>query len=1572
MARNPFLLCLALTLLSARQIDAAKPGLCEVETGQSNIILDVEESQGSQVNQPTSPAELPIVGDPFADVTLDLVFPKGKALFILNGKKLQLLQPLDRDIENLSHIVFQLTCTVKSSNKKRTIPVIVRVSDINDNAPVFLNTPYETTVSELTPVGSTIYQSVLARDADAGVNGLMEYFVVAGDGQGLGTDDGVGRNRVNVADGASFFSINLPHQGQVTVSRSLDYERTQRYLVTIVASDRAQNSSERFSSTTTLTVNIKDDDDQDPSFIYKGCTLLDGTCINPEYSASVSSGRLSGILTISPEKIQAIDMDSINAAIVYSFLSGVPSSYRDYFEINPQTGAVKQTHTVDTSVTKQFEIIVKAEEVTEQKRFATAKLHITVKPVDSNPPKIHTTAFEGFVDENAPKGTKVIDDKGVPIRLTVTDADLGPEDPKPSYSFELTTVFFQIDNNGILTVNEEKLDRDPPSPGRFRFQVVARERSGNATSAPMSLTVTLNDVNDNAPQMPLIPPVTIQAGEGKRTVIKVEAVDNDLGENAEITYSIFHVSNNGKQKFKIDPRTGEIDTVGKLNAGEQYSITVQAADNGGKHSQTIVEVTVLPGPNTRSPVFGQSVYEVQVSEGAAINSTVTTITAVDPENDPVTYSIMSGNDLRQFSIGDRTGVLTVIRKLDREDLTRYQLLIKAEDTGGLSSTATVNIKVTDINDKNPEFTDLPYVFRIREGETNMKVGSVHAVDADEGQNAVVYYSVPDDIPFAVDAMTGEVRTKKALDYEKEHEYRFVVTAKDGAPDPRLATATVTVQVIDVDDELPTFHLLSYEAQVPENVPDYMVIQVKADDPDTNQKITYVIKQGPTDLFSINSQTGIIRTLRGLDYERETQYILVVGTLENRGIQPGDTTRVIINVQDRNDIPPVFTAVPRPVTLDDDVPIGTTVTTLIATDSDGTPPGNKVRYELVGRNKATKYFQIDSDTGVIQVRDDLRKEALNEYQIDVKAYDLGEPQLNSMTSVPVFVRRVATVAPDTGIGFADDSHTVEVLENATSNTLIKTLAIVNSRAHQDIVPLKCSITEGNNEGLFYVNVTEDKNCEVRLAKGNLDHEKKHEYQIRLKLETLSGLINPVKSTALVKIQVVDVNDNNPEFIFPVPNNQLTHGKYFGAISKDSKIGTSVLQVKAEDKDSGRFGKLEYKIIPNRTGSDFFTIDSGTIKSKRPFNSVEPNHLPFKFNVEARDNPNSTQNSNAEQVPVVINLIDNSHRMILVINGRNPEAIQHEQSKVIKDIEDNSHLIIGIEKVESKHYLGDNSTLEVDNTGTDIWFYAIDPQNETILERNSKRVRRFILDKGAMNNITRDVTGDILPATAIEIHGPLIETKIQKAVAISWDVFPYALIVIACVILVLGIAGIVYICISWSRYKAYKERMQRMYVVPRYDPVFVEPNLKEYETQVLQMSVPLDDSDSYNDLQLDFSSKNHAFSMDNVSYITKENGESIGQQSPVSSDAATTARASSIIGGTHMRNESDHNNLMGHDPPLIPVTNPMYQRSSEDEMGHIHMNASATNENVTFREKKDYSHLGFTYLGDKSPVETTTEL
>jgi protocadherin-15 len=256
---------------------------------------------------------------------------------------------------------------------------------------------------------------------------------------------------------------------------------------------------------------------------------------------------------------------------------------------------------------------------------------------------------------------------------------------------------------------------------------------------------------------------------------------------------------------------------------------------------------------------------------------------------------------------------------------------------------------------------------------------------------------------------------------------------------------------------------------------------------------------------------------------------------------------------------------------------------------------------------------------------------------------------------------------------------------------------------------------------------------------------------------------------------------------------------------------------------------------------------------------------------------------------------------------------------------------VEKLATREFIGGNGTLESDPAGTDVWFYVIDPETDTILSRNSSLVKRSIFDKAAMDNITFDITGQI-QNTAFNIHEPIILHKVKTASIASFngEVFPYALIIIACIIFVLGIVGIIYICVSWSKYKSYKDQMQRQYVVPasptRYDTVYVEPNLKEYETQVLQMCVPVDEQDDYNDLHLDFSNKNHAFSLDNVSYISKDNnlkkyGKEVvplglfgltgvlGQQSPVSSESATTVRASSV-GDGHILKSGEHSLRRDH--------------------------------------------------------------
>lgn len=220
--------------------------------------------------------------------------------------------------------------------------------------------------------------------------------------------------------------------------------------------------------------------------------LLDGACINPEYTATVSVGVLQGVLPVQPERIQAVDLDTISAPIKYSFAKGIPSNYHQYFTIDETTGILKHIKVLEAHAAHDFEIIVKAEEVSPQKRFTTAKLTIKVKKMDTSPPVINATTVIGFVEENSPIGTRVLDGNGDPINLSITDDDLNMADPKPEYIFELTTPSFLVSKSGDLIVNEEGLDRDPPNPGVYRFQLVAREATSNAASAPLSMTSMLN------------------------------------------------------------------------------------------------------------------------------------------------------------------------------------------------------------------------------------------------------------------------------------------------------------------------------------------------------------------------------------------------------------------------------------------------------------------------------------------------------------------------------------------------------------------------------------------------------------------------------------------------------------------------------------------------------------------------------------------------------------------------------------------------------------------------------------------------------------------------------------------------------------------------------------------------------------------------------------------------------------------------------------------------------------------------------------------------------------------------
>ncbi len=286
----------------------------------------------------------------------------------------------------------------------------------------------------------------------------------------------------------------------------------------------------------------------------------------------------------------------------------------------------------------------------------------------------------------------------------------------PDYAYEMTSRDFLIDETGKLIVNQGNLDRDPPNEDSLSFQVFVRELDVDEpkTSAPVTITVNLQDVNDNAPILDAVPDITLVAGNAKRNIAQLTATDKDG--DTQLTFNIVRVTNNGRQKFRLNPRSGALDVVGSVFDGNHYAITVEVLDSGGKASQGVIEVRVTPQPNLRGPVFQQFLYEATIPEDAAKFATVVNAEAKDPEGDLVRYAIVGGNEDNAFIIEEATGEIRVAESLDREQNERYSLNVRAEDNGGKANTATVNVRVLDVNDQPPYFDSTPYSFRVVEGK----------------------------------------------------------------------------------------------------------------------------------------------------------------------------------------------------------------------------------------------------------------------------------------------------------------------------------------------------------------------------------------------------------------------------------------------------------------------------------------------------------------------------------------------------------------------------------------------------------------------------------------------------------------------------------------------------------------------------------------------------------------------------------------------------------------------------------------------------------------------------------------
>ena len=276
-------------------------------------------------------------------------------------------------------------------------------------------------------------------------------------------------------------------------------------------------------------------------------------------------------------------------------------------------------------------------------------------------------------------------------------------------------------------------------------------------------------------------------------------------------------------------------------------------------------------------------------------------------NANLTYEITSGNDLQHFTIDMHSGELLVARALNYEETTSYNITLQASDGGAVPLTATtlVHIIVTDANDNDPMFLQPLYSKSIEENATIFHViVTVTATDRDSGANAVIEYSIleaANSPEIKINSTTGEIFIVSSLDFESRREFDLNVVATDMGVEQRTGSASVIITVLDINDNEPQFMPVNVTATVRENSSPGEILSLIVEDADTVSDFKYYIVSGNNGgQFTLDEDTGVLRSNVTFDREEQDIYLLVV-TAEDNGSPPltgtGYVTIEIIDVDD---------------------------------------------------------------------------------------------------------------------------------------------------------------------------------------------------------------------------------------------------------------------------------------------------------------------------------------------------------------------------------------------------------------------------------------------------------------------------------------------------------------------------------------------------------------------------------------------------------------------------------------------------------------------------------------------------
>ncbi|XP_060152298.2 protocadherin alpha-3 isoform X10 [Globicephala melas] len=485
--------------------------------------------------------------------------------------------------------------------------------------------------------------------------------------------------------------------------------------------------------------------------------------------------------------------------------------------------------------------------------------------------------------------------------------------------------------NGILFVNS-RIDREELC-GRSVECSIHLEVIVDRPLQVFHVEVEVQDINDNQPVFPMaVKNLFIYESRPPGSRIPLEgASDADIGANSLLTYTL-----NSNEYFTLDVKRNyvEIKSLGlvlkKLLDREftpEHHLLITAVD-GGKPVLTgtiQLKITVVD-VNDNAPEFESTIYKVRLFENAPNGTLVVTVNASDLDegiNKDIVYSFntdMSADTLSKFHIDPVNGYISVKGNIDFEFTKLYEIQVEATDKGNppMADHCTVVVEILDTNDNVPELVvkslSLPV---LEDAPLGTVIALISVSDGDSGANGQVTCTLTHHVPFKLVSTFKNYYSlvlDSALDRESMANYEVVVTARDGGSPSLSTTASVSVEVADVNDNAPAFAQPEYTVFVKENnPPGCHIFTVSARDADAqeNALVSYSLverrvgERSLSSYVSVHAESGKVYALQPLDHE-ELELLQFQVSARDAGVPPlGSNVTLQVFVLDENDNAPAL-------------------------------------------------------------------------------------------------------------------------------------------------------------------------------------------------------------------------------------------------------------------------------------------------------------------------------------------------------------------------------------------------------------------------------------------------------------------------------------------------------------------------------------------------------------------------------------------------------------------------------------------------------------------------------------------